>query len=134
MSLRDVIQNATKAPLGFIARELGDTITLARSVDVRQKDNSTRSTWQAVAGLQSVRGQVEQVNAVRAQQMFGVETAATGVVVIQTTVEILADDVVAVESGHFSGRYFNVDELIFDQMTNSYTLGVREVPAVAVVP
>lgn len=132
MSLRDVIQAATKQPLAFIARELGDQLSVAREALTRRKDNSTTSALSGVVGLIHVRGELAEVDTVRAQREFGATTESTGVVVIQTIVEIKQRDRIAVESGHFSGRQWEVTDLRFDQLTNSYTLGVREVPPAAI--
>lgn len=132
MSLRDVIQAATKQPLAFIAQELGDQLSVAREVKVRRKDNSTTSELVGVVGLIHIRGELTEVDAVRAQKEFGEDTESTGVVVIQTTVDIMQSDVIAVESGHFAGHQYEVGEHRFDQMTNSWTLGVREVEAKAI--
>lgn len=132
MSLRDVIQNATKQPLAFVARELGDQLSVAREVKVRRRDNSTTSQLTGITGLVHVQGTLEEVDAVLAQKTFGADTTSTGVVSVQTTVEIMQGDVVAVESGAFEGRQWTVEDRRFDQMTNSWTLGVREVPPAAI--
>lgn len=135
MSLRDVIQNATKGPLAFVAKELGDVVTVIRGVPTRQRDGSTRTTWSAQAGLTHIQGLVEQVDAVKAQREFGADTIATGVASVQTTTDIMQGDVIVVESGHFTGHHFAVDVRRFDQMTNMWTLGVREVaPTAYTVP
>ena len=129
MSLRDVIQAATKGPLAMVARELGDTLTVGRNVPVRQRDNSIKNTLTVVEGLTHIQGVLEQIDNVKAQREFGTETRSTGVVSVQTTTQINQGDIIAPESGHFSGRHFAVEERRFDQMTNTWTLGVREVPS-----
>lgn len=132
MSLRDTLQKAVQPVTTFVARELGDKLSVGRATAARQRDNSTRTTWNAVPGLIHVQGVVEDVAATRAQREFGDDTIATGLITIPTTVEILQDDVIAVESGHFAGKVYNVDERRYDQFTNQFILGVREVPVVAI--
>lgn len=133
MSLRDTLQAAITPVVKNLVTELGDTVVIARATATRQRDNSTRRTWAAVPGLIKVPGQVTDVSLARAQELWGEATEATATGKVPTDIPILREDVIAVQSGPFTGRQFVIDDLRFDIISTSYSLALREaVPKVTI--